>query len=240
MVRAVARRGAVTGRCLTAPVMPSRALRPAALLGTALLLGVTLAGCGGSDDRTDEPTGGATTAPAVPASPAPPSQVRLGADGLILVDPAGATTGRLDFSTAGVGTVRDALGRALGAGRDNPLPACPQGPRTSVQYDGFSVLLDGTRFVGWTERGSAERNLTTTGGLGLQSSLADVRAALPDAVVRNGPRGPEFTAGGSGPTASPGVTPGAMATPGLSGLLDGTTPMSRVTSMSGGETCSAA
>ena len=75
------------------------------------------------------------------------------------------------------------------------------------------LVLDGDRLVGWAERGSAARDLTTPQGLRLQSSTQDLRAALPDVQVR----GADWSSA-----------------TGMSGRLDGT---GRVSELRAGVTC---
>jgi hypothetical protein len=143
--------------------------------------------------------------------------VVLRGDGLAL---ASGTSIRLVPFGSSVSTITTALAATLGKGKTSAQPECGQGPRTQVDYNGFTVLLDGAKFVGWTESGSAERDLATADEIALQVTLAEVRQAFPKAKVSNGSLGPEFFVAG-----------------GVSGLLDGTAPQSRVTLLYGGETC---
>jgi hypothetical protein len=197
---------------------------PRALLLTASL--VLLAACGDQASpgvaATQAPPASSSTLPASPtAAVAEPLEVVLRADGLEVG--VGPTAQRLTFGTTPADDVTTALQEALGgAGEAADLPDCGQGPRSAVKVEGLSVLFDGARFVGWTDEGSPERNSTTPEGLGIQSTLADLRSVLPDLQVDTTTLGVEWAAPGDG---------------GLSGLLEGTAATSRVTQLSAGETC---
>lgn len=176
------------------------------------------------DDRVIGPARSPSASPSVAASPsaepsAQPSpadgaQVVLRPDGLSFPD--GSSTSALTFGSA-ASTVRDALDRRLGAGGEAATPDC--GPEASVvQYDGGLFLrLQGGRFVGWT---SGSPGLSTADGIGVGSTLAELRAALPDITVSDGSLGPEWS------TES-----------GLAGFLDGTEDSSRVNSIGAGDRC---
>jgi hypothetical protein len=172
--------------------------------------------------RTAPPTVAPVLTPSTPPSPTPltgPVLVLAG-DGLGLAAAQGARITPIPFG-APASTVLPAVEDALGTppGRTS-LPDCGQGARTSVGFGGFSVLLDGATFVGWTERGSSARLLTSADGLGLRSRLRDIRAARADVHVTAGSLGTE-----------------AVLPDGLALLLDGPFDRSQVTSLSGGETC---
>lgn len=136
----------------------------------------------------------------------------------------GFLTGRSSIRQVPFGTnaatARQAVTTALGPLTVTALPDCGQGPRTGAARAGFSLLLDGRRFVGWTDQGAPGRRLTTADGLGIGSTLAQLRRSLGTVTVTRGTLGPEWTSGR-----------------GLSGLLDGTRPTSRVTVIDSGETC---
>lgn len=194
--------GCGAGTAPTAPTAATAPTAPTASTGTS------------AAPSPAAPTGAVSTGlppgalPTLVRKPAP--SVVLAGSGLGLLS-GGDTLRRLDFGTD-AGTVRTQVEAALGrTGRRQVL--CPQGPRTALSADGFSVLLAGNRFVGWTERGSADRDLTTDRGLGLQASVADLRAGLLGLVVR----GRTWTSAD-----------------GLSGRLDAD---GRVQEISGGETC---
>ena len=114
--------------------------------------------------------------------------------------------------------------RALAFGAPAPkhenLPECGQGPRVAAVKSGFGVLYEGTKFVGWSDQGAKGRRLTTASGLGIGSTLAQVRAAEPDISATSDSLGPEF-----------------FSETGVSGILDGTKTSSKVTLLYAGETC---
>lgn len=168
------------------------------------------------------PTTAPTSAPtsAVPDADVPPEVVLQG-DGLGLLA-ADATVVRLPFGAPGA-AVRQALERSLGPTTAAAVP-CPQGPRTAVDVDGFRAVLDGERFVGWTDRGAADRSTTTADGAGAGAHLVDVASALPGIQVVPGP------AGAAGPASW--TAPG-----GLHGTVDGDAPTSTVTELGAGESC---
>jgi len=87
---------------------------------------------------------------------------------------------------------------------------------------GFSVLLSGTKFVGWTDQGAPGRRLAAADGTGVGITLARLRALHPRQItVFRDSLGPEFSHAGLG----------------INGLLSGTRPTSRVTTLFAGETC---
>ncbi len=202
---------------------------PAVLLAGALLAGVPA--CSGGTAATSAvalptatptvpavPATGPSTAPAA-ATPAVADEVAdlvLQGDGLSLLQ--GDTPQPLPFATASAGAVRAALSAALGDVTETAAVPCPQGPRTRLAVDGFSVLLDGDHFVGWTDVGAPDRALTTDDGVGTGTRLADLRSALP---------GVQVPAGGT-TWASAG---------GLSGTLSGSDPAAQVAVISAGQTC---
>ncbi len=117
--------------------------------------------------------------------------------------------------------VRAALASVLGGALTvTPSPECGQGPRTGADRDGFSILIDGTKFVGWVDQGAPRRHLTTRRGLGIGSTLTQVRLLLSGVTVSNETLGPEFITGS-----------------GLGGLLTGTSNSSTITTIYAGETC---
>lgn len=209
---------------MSGPWCAQRVLSTRALLLTASL--VLLAGCGAEDPAASSASaspassGAPTLAPSPSDAVAEPLEVVLLPDGLEVGVDAEAT--RLTFGQTPADEVTQALQQALGSpGEATDLPDCGQGPRSAVQVDGLSVLFDGDAFVGWTDAGSPERNSLTPEGLGIQSTLADLRSAMPGLTVERSTLGVEWSAGEGG----------------LSGLLDGTQPTSRVTTLSAGETC---
>lgn len=132
----------------------------------------------------------------------------------------GAAVKHLPFGSDAT-AVKNLVAKALGGKPAvNDLPECGQGPRSSAVRSGFTVLLDGATFVGWSDQGGKGHTFTTLDGLGVGSTLADVTASRPGVKVTNETLGPEFTD-----------------TDGFGGILAGTSPKSRVTLLYAGETC---
>ena len=158
--------------------------------------------------------------PATMTAPAAAPVLSLRPDGLALLTADGATASTLLFGTATAAQVDRAITLALGKPIRDTLPECGQGPRMASTRDNFSALYDGTRFVGWSDRGKTRRKLTTANGLGVGSTLAQVKQREADATVSADTLGPEF-----------------FSETGVSGMLDGTKSTSKVTLIYAGETC---
>jgi len=171
---------------------------------------------------TASPTGaGALPAPSVTPSGADDAPVLvLQGDGLGLIE-GDASVRPLLFATTSGDVVRRAVEDALGPVTVTPMAGCRQGPLTGLVVDGFTVLLSGDAFVGWTDAGAPDRSLTTSDGVGTGSQLPDVQSALPDLQVTTGPAGPAW-----------------RSATGLSGLLSSADdPAAIVTTVFGGQTC---
>jgi hypothetical protein len=164
-------------------------------------------------------------------STTPPSKlapVVLEADGLGYVS--GASSIRHEkFGTTSSTTITQVVASLLGeAGARNALPDCSP----SIEVLAFptaaevlSLYLDGERFVGWTvtRRVPAQpssEHLATAAGIGIGSSLADLRSTFAAVEVTTGSVGPEWSVAG-----------------GLAGGLDGTRPSDVVTRIGAGRTC---
>jgi hypothetical protein len=126
----------------------------------------------------------------------------------------------LAFGRATATQVDALITATLGSPTRHALSECGQGPRVSSTRNRFSVLYDGTRFVGWTEPGAPGRHLTSKAGLGIGSTLSEVRSAQAGVKTMSDSLGPEFFVEG-----------------GISGMLDGLTAGSKVTLVYAGETC---
>jgi hypothetical protein len=132
----------------------------------------------------------------------------------------GSSIRHLPFGTDAE-TVTRTLTATLGPVTRTTLPECGQGPRTQLGSDGFTVLVDGSRIVGWTDDGRSRPRLTTAAGIGVGSTLAAVRDVIADVEVSTDTLGPEWFS--------------AATT--MGGLLDGTAAGSRITLVYAGETC---
>ncbi len=203
-------------------------LRPAPFASTS-----AAPSAGPSDEPTAEPTTeptgapspvapttpspGATGTPAAPPVSAQPETIRvvLRPDGLGFTD-GGSSSSSLAFGSDAA-TVKDVLDRAFGAGGEFETPDC--GPGTStVQYELLFLRVQDGRFVGWT---TGSPGLTTGDGVGVGSTLAELRDSFAQVTVTESTVGTEWTTGEGG----------------VYGFLDGTAETSRVNSLSGGTTC---
>jgi len=192
-----------------APSSPASAgTSAAASSGTAAgTAGAAATGPAGLSDASGSASPGASDGP----------QLVLEVDGLGVA--VGASIRHLPFGTPRA-AMSAALTATLGELRVSRLTECGQGARTQLDRQGFSVLLQGTRFVGWTDAGSAGRHLTTADGVGVGSTLGQVRAQYPGVSVTTGTLGPEF----SSPR-------------GLSGLTTTASSAGKVTTIYAGESC---
>jgi hypothetical protein len=169
---------------------------------------------------TSSPAAPTTTATKTPtAEPAQRPVLVLESDGLgYLVGD--ASIKHLPFGSDATAVVT-AVGTALGGSlTKNDLPECGQGPRSGAVRAGFSVLFDGSKFVGWTDQGAKGRSLTTADGLGVGSTLREIKAARPGTTRTDGSVGTEF-----------------IDSDGFGGILDGGGLSSRATLVYAGETC---
>jgi len=87
-----------------------------------------------------------------------------------------------------------------------------------VQHENLFLLLQDGDFVGWV---TGSPGLTTGDGLGIGTTLVELREALPAVVVTEGTLGPEWS----------------TVEGGLAGFLDGTEDTSIVNSIAAGVRC---
>lgn len=208
----------------TATPSPSPATTPAPAPSTAASPEAS-AVPDGSAAPTADPSPGGTTPPAPtngPTTPVAPSaeppvtlRVVLRPDGLGFTD-GGSSTSALPFGTDAA-TVRTAVDRALLPGSERPTPDCGVGSST-VQHEDLFLLLQDGEFVGWV---SGSPGLTTGDGIGVGTTLAELRDALPAVAVTEGTLGPEWS----------------TVEGGLAGFLDGTSDSSVVNSIAAGVRC---
>jgi len=173
-------------------------------------------------DPSSSPVSSGSSVPGSSSSPGGSSArgtLVLMPDGLGLLS-SGTPVRRLRFGRATATEVDALITATLGAPARQTLSECGQGPRVSSTHNRFSVLYDGTRFVGWTEPGAPGRHLTSVAGLGIGSTLSEVRSAQAAVKTMSESLGPEFFAEG-----------------GISGMLDGLKAGSKVTLVYAGETC---
>lgn len=166
------------------------------------------------------------TVPSASPSPSTPSPTSSPAAGrvVLVLEPDGlgyvagpSSIRHLSFAGADAASAEDLAVRALGPGTTTALPDCGPAVRV-VDHGGFSLYLQGTRFVGWSDRGRT--GLRTADGVGLGTTLAELRTAFGSVTVTTGTVGPEWSTAG-----------------GLAGGLDGTAPTSKVVRVGAGSTC---
>ena len=187
--------------------------RTAALV-LSCLLPLTACSGGGDGGQTAAPSPTQAVLPTAAPSVAPGSTLVLAGDGLALVS--GGSTVDLPFGS-GTSVVVPALAATLGtAPEQRPVP-CSQGERTAVGAEGFDLLFDGDRFVGWDD---STGRFETDRGLKVGDGRADVRRVVPGATFQATEQGTVFT--------SPG---------GLGGFLDSDSESATVVGLTGGETC---
>jgi hypothetical protein len=201
---------------LTACSEPDRVLLDSSTPGaTGATSEAAVAGGASASSPASSPEPGSPSGPAATAAGTP--RLVLEGDGLGVA--VGTSIRHLRFGAARA-TLVTALTGTLGEPHSTRLTDCGQGARTQLDRQGLSVLIQGTRFVGWTDRGAPGRQLTTGEGIGIGSTLGQVRARYPAIVMTAGSLGPEFTGGH-----------------GVSGLLAGSAAASKVTTLYAGETC---
>lgn len=151
-------------------------------------------------------------------APAPAPALNLAPDGLSLVAKSGSAR------HAGFGMARDvavpmisaALGRPAGTGRNEE---CGQGPMDMVDFkDGLTLFFMEGKFVGWDLDGREKPAYTTAAGIGIGSTLRQVRDVM-QVTVEESTLGHEFSAGD------------------LGGLLSAATPDGRIEHLWAGSTC---
>jgi hypothetical protein len=173
----------------------------------ALVVPLT-AGCGDDDDTastgttvtTDTATSipGATTSSTAAATTtsvvaADPLLIVLNPDGLGFTTANSGSINRLDFGSDQQLT-RDTVVKALGAPvEEAPQPECPPGPADQSRFDEITLTFQDGTFVGWSAgRGSP---LTTGDGIGVGSTLAELRDAFADVEFVDSTLGVEVIAG---------------------------------------------
>jgi hypothetical protein len=165
-----------------------------------------------------EPAANATVAAnAVEAAPA----LALSPDGLTIVLESGSTR-HANFGMARdvvVPMVTAALGKPTGTGHNDE---CGQGPMEMVDFKGgLDLEFQDGKFVGWDVDGREKDGYATMNGIGIGSTLKELRGSFSGVTVENSTLGDEFTAGE------------------LGGLLTSLKPDATITHMWAGSTCQA-
>jgi len=151
----------------------------------------------------------------------------MGTKPVLILEPDGlgvlvgaASIRQLPFGQSDLTTLKTVLAATLGAVRTSQNAECGQGPRTSLDHNGFTALFDGQKFVGWSDGSTGTPRLSTGNGIGVGTTLAALRKAYGKVTVTTASLGPEFSTDG-----------------GLNGLLDGTKDSSKATLLYAGESC---
>ncbi len=155
-----------------------------------------------------------TAPPTALATTAAGATLVLRGDGIALEN--GGNAVPIPFGT-GTSVVVPALAAALGTEPEQRPVPCSQGQRTAVGANGFDLLFDGDRFVGWDD---STGSFVTDAGLKVGAARSDVRRTVPQAQFSQSDNGTVFT--------SPS---------GLGGFLDSDSESATVVGLTGGETC---
>lgn len=142
-------------------------------------------------DTTDD----ATTTTAVAEEVA----LVLEPDGIGTIETATGSTNHLTFDTD-MATVDDVASTVLGGtAEQQAVDECPAGPAETYRYDnGLSLVAQDGTFVGWSIGPGGDQDLTTLAGIGLGSTVAEVRDVIADVTVEETSLGYEMSAGGFG------------------------------------------
>ncbi len=167
------------------------------------------------DNEGESATNAAAVNNAVEAAPA----LALAPDGVSIVLDSGSTR-HANFGMARdvvVPMVSAALGKPTGTGTNSE---CGQGPMEMVDFKGgLDLEFQDGKFVGWDVDGREKGGYTTMNGIGIGSTLKDLRAAFGEVTVENSSLGDEFSAGD------------------LGGLLTSLKPDATITHLWAGSTC---
>ena len=147
-------------------------------------------------------------------------KLALDPEGLRWFLPPSGTARPLPFGMAKA-DVLASLERSRGEAAEGTNEDCGAGP---VQYanwaDGLSLVFQNGRFAGWGLDGRARDGITSADGIGIDTTRAELDAAIgPALVVRRTSLGTEFTAGA------------------YHGLFDSPKPDARITDMWAGVSC---
>jgi len=196
----------------------------------AFAVAVLAGGCqeGGSDtvETTVDSNGGATVTEPTASSNLTmvdrrqPPALNIAPDGISLIDVNSGSARHITFGRPRDEAV-DAARAALGAPEgEAEMAECGAGPMTMVEFEGGLTfnIMDGN-FVGWSLDGVQQGSITTTSGIGLGSTRAQLENAYAVEMVEESTLGHEFTAGA------------------MSGLLTSPEPDGKITDLWAGTSC---
>lgn len=171
------------------------------------------------NDAVVVPAGNAAAEPAVVNETAPAPALNIAPDGVSLVTESGSARHAsfgMDRDVA-VPMVTAALGKPTDTGRNDE---CGQGPMDTVDFkDGLTLFFQEGKFVGWDLDGRDKGGYSTAAGIGIGSTLKELRAAMTVTVDEESTLGIEFSSGE------------------LGGLLSSTAAAGKITHLWAGSTC---
>lgn len=168
----------------------------------------------------DAPAAPAVADPAAPAAPAPatgaayaPTEALLASTGVTFPNPGGRGTGlEVGFGRPQaevIATLTQFRGAAPSVSQNDE---CGAGPLTFAAWDDdLQLLFQDGALAGWAAGSGTPRGFKTIKGIGIGSTLAQLRAAHPGVEVATNSLGPEFGADDVYGLAS-GTGPGATVT----------------------------
>jgi hypothetical protein len=183
-------------------------------LAIATLSVIALAGCGGGEQATSTTT--STTAPVVSstttvvavtstssvATTATPKTVAVGPTKPVVTLQAGGLVFNLDgaaisrtFTSTSRADVRSALVRAFGDPVKEEDQECGSGPVHSMRWSAITAYTANGSFVGWFVGPGATPKLSTTDGIALGTTLAQLRKVQPSVKVTKTSLGDEWSVG---------------------------------------------
>lgn len=184
-----------------------------------------LAGCA-SETRDQAPAAEAPkqagTTPNTP--PKASAAIAVDGEGLRILLGAGESARAIPFGTEET-TVVAAIEKLRGkAGRDSN-DECGAGPIQFAHFGGLSLLFQDGKFGGWSLDNDEAGGIGTMNGIAIGSTRAALDKAFPGVQIDpESTLGTEFYTGGD-------------AEGGISGLLDGTSPQAKITSLWSGLNC---
>lgn len=170
-----------------------------------------------AEPPADAPAVPAAVDPAAPAAPAPasapyaPSEALLAPDSVTFPNPSGRGTGMtLAFGRPQADVISDLTLFRGAAPTLSDNSECGAGPMSFADWgDGLRLNFQEGALVGWSAGEGTPRGFTTLTGIGVGSTVGQLRAAHPGIDLQTNSLGPEFAADdvyglatGTGPNAT--------------------------------------